>query len=373
MMQCGGNQAAQSAFGEYVLSLNDIHAKYTSKAAQHYKTVLLTKAHQLLPHHEETINAPLIFNDNNTDSNSNNINNNNILIDVDPVSPITRPKTDAEFFAMWENAEIKDTMKKQGKNEDEKEHVSGKSSQPAAATYRQARHSAKTGVTKLGARKAQAGVFNYEEAEEREREQEGSVITTSPHRFSSPPATPSSLQKKPISSRLMYNEDNLSADNKKNNADDDKNNKQDADAELDRLGMGIARIGKFGYVPNGGGSKKDAASSTTSSKDDTEVTYARDKFGNAKSISSDQYFGRNEYDPSHIAANSARLARFQGATSISSDQYFDREPKFRDDVSSGYIRGTSTYANGSNGSNFSKKILGVASRGAAKVSFKLSY
>jgi ADP-ribosylation factor GTPase-activating protein 2/3 len=37
------------------------------------------------------------------------------------------------------------------------------------------------------------------------------------------------------------------------------------------------------------------------------------------------YFGRNEYDPSVVSEAQTRLQSFQGATSISSNQYFGRE------------------------------------------------
>jgi len=44
------------------------------------------------------------------------------------------------------------------------------------------------------------------------------------------------------------------------------------------------------------------------------------KFGNAKSISSDMYFGDQDQD-----TKDANLNRFQGSASISSDMYFNRE------------------------------------------------
>ena len=37
------------------------------------------------------------------------------------------------------------------------------------------------------------------------------------------------------------------------------------------------------------------------------------------------YFGRNSYDPQAIAEAQTRLQSFQGAQSISSNQYFGRE------------------------------------------------
>jgi hypothetical protein len=47
---------------------------------------------------------------------------------------------------------------------------------------------------------------------------------------------------------------------------------------------------------------------------------AVNKFGNAKSISSDMYFGGDD-----SSDKDANLNRFQGSNSISSDMYFNRE------------------------------------------------
>ncbi|KAL7279589.1 hypothetical protein ACG7TL_005994 [Trametes sanguinea] len=93
-----------------------------------------------------------------------------------------------------------------------------------------------------------------------------------------------------------------------------KGNAQD----LERLGMGMKRLG-FGAVPSA-----PAASSSAATEDDAP-TFAREKFGNQKAISSDMYFGRNSYDPNAVAEAQTRLQSFQGATSISSNQYFGRE------------------------------------------------
>lgn len=57
--------------------------------------------------------------------------------------------------------------------------------------------------------------------------------------------------------------------------------------------------------------------------DDSEK-YARDKFGAQKSISSDEFFGRESYDPAAQAEAKGRLQGFEGATSISSNAYFGR-------------------------------------------------
>lgn len=52
--------------------------------------------------------------------------------------------------------------------------------------------------------------------------------------------------------------------------------------------------------------------------------YARQKFSNAKSISSDQYFGNDKNDSNNYEKD-MRLSRFQGATSISSADYYERD------------------------------------------------
>jgi len=59
-------------------------------------------------------------------------------------------------------------------------------------------------------------------------------------------------------------------------------------------------------------------------EEDPDPTWSKSKFSKATSISSDQYFQRNEYSetaPDH----KEKLAKFSSATSISSDQFFDRQ------------------------------------------------
>ncbi|KAF2661915.1 ArfGap-domain-containing protein [Lophiostoma macrostomum CBS 122681] len=97
--------------------------------------------------------------------------------------------------------------------------------------------------------------------------------------------------------------------------------------DVERLGMGMGRLG-FGQV---GTSKAAAApkkmggfgSVSKPAQDDGEK-YAREKFGTQKGISSDEFFGRNAYDPSATAQAKERLSGFEGATAISSNAYFGR-------------------------------------------------
>jgi ADP-ribosylation factor GTPase-activating protein 2/3 len=64
---------------------------------------------------------------------------------------------------------------------------------------------------------------------------------------------------------------------------------------------------------------------SSSPEADSAPTFAREKFGSQKAISSDMYFGRNDYDPQVVSEAQTRLQGFQGASSISSNQYFGRE------------------------------------------------
>ncbi|KEP48202.1 Arf GTPase-activating protein [Rhizoctonia solani 123E] len=91
-------------------------------------------------------------------------------------------------------------------------------------------------------------------------------------------------------------------------------------AEMERLGMGFGRLG-FGQVVGG----PSAPAPVKKYAEVDEVTSARDRFGGQKAISSDMYFGRNQYDPVAQAEATTRLQNFQGATSISSNQYFGRD------------------------------------------------
>lgn len=59
------------------------------------------------------------------------------------------------------------------------------------------------------------------------------------------------------------------------------------------------------------------------------------------------YFGRNDYDPTVLAESKSRLQTFQGATSISSNQYFgrDEEEEFERASVDGGLLGDGNLAN----------------------------
>ncbi|KAK0714888.1 hypothetical protein B0H67DRAFT_579391 [Lasiosphaeris hirsuta] len=109
-------------------------------------------------------------------------------------------------------------------------------------------------------------------------------------------------------------------------------NREKSASELERLGMGMGRLG-FGQV---GGAKPAAAAQKKNmggfgsvgpikaAVDDDADTFARNKFGKQKAISSDEVFGKGNFDPSQQAEAKSRLQGFEGASAISSNAYFGR-------------------------------------------------
>ncbi|KHN98066.1 ArfGAP family protein [Metarhizium album ARSEF 1941] len=89
--------------------------------------------------------------------------------------------------------------------------------------------------------------------------------------------------------------------------------RQKSNAEVERLGMGVARLG-FGQV---GGGKP-----TTQPAKKNAGGFG--SFGSQKGISSDEYFGKGSFDPSAQAEAKSRLQGFEGASAISSNAYFGR-------------------------------------------------
>ncbi|OJJ46613.1 hypothetical protein ASPZODRAFT_132699 [Penicilliopsis zonata CBS 506.65] len=96
-------------------------------------------------------------------------------------------------------------------------------------------------------------------------------------------------------------------------------------SEMERLGMGMGRLG-FGQVSKPAAPKKlgFGAVGPKSPVNEEELAETKTRFGNQKGISSDEFFGRDRFDPSAQAEAKERLQQFDGATSISSNAYFGR-------------------------------------------------
>ncbi|KAL4863870.1 hypothetical protein BDV12DRAFT_176954 [Aspergillus spectabilis] len=101
-------------------------------------------------------------------------------------------------------------------------------------------------------------------------------------------------------------------------------------SDMERLGMGLGRLG-FGQTvtskPAAPAPKKlgfGAVGTARSAEDEEELRQTKSKFGAQKGISSDEFFGRERFDPAAQSEAKERLRQFDGATSISSNTYFGR-------------------------------------------------
>lgn len=187
----------------------------------------------------------------------------------------------------------------------------------ATVTSRPARSRLGAKPGKLGVKKAPAN-FNFEEAEARAKEESERKAKLGYDEAEEEAQEASEGRGKSLSSRLAYQESSTSQASK------DKEKEEEA---FEKLGFGMSRMGFNSASSSNNASRITGFGSNTSRHDDDEqpTQSAREKFGNAKAISSDQFFGRNEYDPAISAEHAGRLSQFQSARAISSDQYFGRE------------------------------------------------
>ncbi|KAL4975822.1 hypothetical protein BDW66DRAFT_136397 [Aspergillus desertorum] len=101
-------------------------------------------------------------------------------------------------------------------------------------------------------------------------------------------------------------------------------------SDVERLGMGIGRLGfgqTVGSKPTASAPKKlgfGAVGAARSAEDEEELQRTKSKFGAQKGISSDEFFGRDRFDPVAQSEAKERLRQFDGAQAISSNSYFGR-------------------------------------------------
>lgn len=281
MMIEGGNAKAREAFGENVLNLKDLKSKYTSNSSTSYKEKLQKRAREHDTFVTETPVDNLIYFDTVQPS----------LIDFDyepsvpvetsmddfdifkPIPTKTTPTTPSIFDELSHNLLIDDAPAAPASNaavdnffdQFEKPATPKRTFKPKTTHHR---------ATKLGARKVQSNVFQQQNElalqEEKMREQgidQESIDRSSRNQLMISNSKPiPKLQ--PPSTRLNY--------------EPTKVQETEVQTIEERLGMmSLASIPKKEEISN-------------------EDTFARDKFGNAKAISSDQYFGRNDYPKTDI-------------------------------------------------------------------------
>ncbi|KAL2834263.1 hypothetical protein BDW59DRAFT_45558 [Aspergillus cavernicola] len=101
-------------------------------------------------------------------------------------------------------------------------------------------------------------------------------------------------------------------------------------SDVERLGMGMGRLGfgqTAGAKPAAPAPKKPGFGSigtVRSAEDQEDLKETKTRFGAQKGISSDEFFGRERFDPAAQSEAKDRLRQFDGATSISSNTYFGR-------------------------------------------------
>ncbi|GKZ16552.1 ADP-ribosylation factor GTPase activating protein, ER-Golgi transport [Aspergillus brasiliensis] len=106
-----------------------------------------------------------------------------------------------------------------------------------------------------------------------------------------------------------------------------RNSQERSSGDVERLGMGIGRLGFGQTVSTKPAAPKKlgfGAVAPRSAADEEELKQAKTRFGSQKGISSDEFFGRDRFDPNAQAEAKERLRQFDGAQAISSNSYFGR-------------------------------------------------
>ncbi|RIB09902.1 hypothetical protein C2G38_232154 [Gigaspora rosea] len=347
IMKIGGNASALEYFtkhsGGASLNNKDAKLKYTSRVALKYKDELIKRA--------------------NEDSKK------NPDFEIVEEEQQTSPKSE-DFFETFD----KETVEKPSVTEEIT--ATATTNKPSSPNHKVVKP-VSTGRSNITARgkgqkKSKMGLgavklqkVDIEVAEQQAKEEEELVKQQSQNEEESNAQKPG--ERWSFSSRLVYNDGSQSP-----GGNQEINNKRHSD-DIERLGMGVSRLG-FGsvsgpisgpttkaeemtasrYVGFGSTRNTNNLSRSNSNDDVADTDYARQKFGSQKAISSDQYFGRNQYDPDAMSEASDRLRQFEGATSISSNQYFGREEETsrRDNYDLGGFE--------SNARDFARKFMGQA-------------
>ncbi|KAI9493295.1 hypothetical protein BDB00DRAFT_824336 [Zychaea mexicana] len=341
LMAVGGNQAASEYFSKHAAqgsagNSKDAKVKYTSRAGQQYKKLLEKRAADDAAAHpttvviemdtpvtEETVaDTPAGAAEASTSPASSSEPTTPAAAGSPEGSPAvtTPPPPKEESKTDLATTTTTTTTTPPAKSPTPRSTATARSTRSAIGARRVG---AKAG--KLGIKKAPVN-FNFEEAEARakeESERKAKLGYESDEKDQQATSTDggsdSVSQSRGISSRLAYQDPSERAGDGGSN-----NKKQDEEDAYEKLGFGMTRMNmnSTGKMSDAGGSSSDNANK---SYEEEPAQSARDKFGNAKAISSDQYFGRNDYDPAISAEQQGRLSQFQNSRAISSDQYFGRE------------------------------------------------
>jgi len=207
-------------------------------------------------------------------------------------------------------------------------------SSAASTTTTTGTRAAAAGKTKLGAKRAGAPI-NFadaqrkaQEEEERAKNQRAEEETRQREEAAAAEAAAAAAAAAPADSPVKDKAPALAAPKPKH--------ARGTSQEMERLGMGMRKIG-FGTPA----APAPTARSGSAAADDTD--YARKKFGTQKAISSDMYFERGDFSANAQTEAKERLQNFSGATSISSNQYFGRDEPDEDDLQGGGAGGNADW------------------------------
>lgn len=347
MMKVGGNESATKYFqqngGTAALNSKDPKTKYQSNTATKYKEELKKRAAR----DAQEFPGEVVITD---------------VAAEDASTPSGEP--DDDFFSSWDKPAIKRptppisrtgtpasrtaspflNANKEGKDAPRAGSPLTKSEpfeapKPAASRITTSAALRKTGTTggprkanvlgakkvnKLGVKKATGDIIDFDEAEKKAKEEADRI-----EKLGYDPNAEEEEETKETSSAATIL--SPTAVTPRASTSTSGHTRQKSNAEVERLGMGVTRLG-FGQV--GGGKAAAAAPKRNAggfgsvgpvrATDEDSTDFARSKFGTQKGISSDEFFGRGNFDSNAQTEAKTRLQGFEGATSISSNAYFGR-------------------------------------------------
>ncbi|KAJ2969822.1 hypothetical protein NUW58_g9883 [Xylaria curta] len=322
VMKVGGNESATKFFrsngGSAALASKDPKTKYQSPAATKYKEELKKRAAR------DAIEYP----------------NEVVVTDVasDGAGSTSTPSSEPadDFFSSWDKPSIKKptppvsrtgtppyiarSTSPLAKSDSASEAKPTTSRITTSAALRKTTPGgprkanilgAKKTTSKLGAKKV-ADVIDFDEAEKRAKEEAERI-----EKLGYDPEAEAAEAKAAVTTSSKAEASNVvSPTSATTSSYGSGHTRQKSAAEVERLAAATAakkNAGGFGSV-----------GPVKATPEADEERYARNKFGNQKGISSDEFFGKGAYDPNAQSEAKARLQGFEGATAISSNAYFGR-------------------------------------------------